>query len=259
MPSHPAFRLGLVVLCWTVATHGIGAQAGHAAIVTLDFEDLRTVNTEADNIVGPVYIHDGVRLRALPGPPPADPVTRLAYAGTLSSTFAGSTMLFQQIGGAEIVLDLINGGRFNVRSMDLAETPNFDITGKPIGFGTFDVTFTGERANGTEITETVTVDRFPTIDTFTLPGFADLTSVHWFQGPGGFTPGFGTHQFDNVSLLIIPEPATLWLVALGALLLLMLISRVRCEAIHPKSEPFPGIFICVKSLGDVHIGRRQKV
>jgi hypothetical protein len=66
------------------------------------------------------------------------------------------------------------------------------------------------RANGTEITQTVTVDRFPTTDSFTFPGFANLTSVHWFQG-GGFVPGFGAHQFDNVSVLLIPEPATLWL------------------------------------------------
>jgi hypothetical protein len=222
MSFHPAFRLGLVVLCWAVATLAIDPQAGHAAIVTLDFEDLRTVDANPSHFVGQVYIHGGVRLRALPAPPPADPTTFFLYAGTLSTSFAGSTMLRLGVDSTEIVVDLVTGGRFNLRSLDLAETPNFDVTGKPIGFGTFNVTFTGERANGTEITETVTVDRFPAIDTFTFPGFADLTSVHWFQGPGGFLPGFGDHQFDNVSLLIIPEPATLWLLALGAPLLLML-------------------------------------
>ena len=73
-----------------------------------------------------------------------------------------------------------------------------------------------------QITETVTVDRFPTIDTFTFPGFADLTSVRWFQGPGGFSPGFGDHQFDNVSLLFIPEPASLWLLLVGAFTLMLI-------------------------------------
>jgi hypothetical protein len=240
MPSHPALRLGLVVLCWAVATLAIDAQAGHAAIVTLDFEDLRTVDANPSHFVGQVYIHDGVRLRALPAPPPADPTTFFLYAGTLSTSFAGSTMLRLGADTTEIVVDLVNGGRFNLRSLDLAETPNFDITGKPIGFGTFNVTFTGERANGTEISETVTVDRFPTIDTYTFPGFANLTSVHWFQGPGGFLPGFGDHQFDNVSLLIIPEPATLWLLALGALLLLILprVNRRGSHRVHRSSPRY---------------------
>jgi hypothetical protein len=234
MRSRAAFRLVLALLCWTIAALGVDAQLGHAAMVTLDFEELRTVDADASHNVGQVYIHDGVRLTALPAPPPADPAARFAYAGTLSSTFAGSTMLRLQA-GSEIVLDLVSGGRFNLRSMDLAETPNFDITGKPIGFGTFDVTFTGERANGTEITETVTVDRFPTIDTFTFLGFADLTSVHWFQGPGGFLPGFGDHQFDNVSLLIIPEPASLWLLLVGAFMLML---------IRPSSRPPGGRGVC---------------
>src|SRR5262250_1762883 len=102
--------------------------SSNAGIVLLDFEDLRTVNADADNIVGQVYIHDGVRLTALPAPPPAEPATRFAYAGTLSSTFAGSTMLFQQIGSAEIVLDLVNGHPFTLLFLQLAETPNFDST-----------------------------------------------------------------------------------------------------------------------------------
>jgi len=210
MCPRPPFRLGLVAAFWIITLLCLGIPVGHAATITLNFEELRTVDADASHNVGPVYIHDGVRLTALPAPPPADPAARFAYAGTLSSTFAGSTMLRLQAG---------SGGRFNLLSMDLAEAPNFDSTGKPIGSGTFDVTFTGVRANGTEITETVTVDRFPTIDTFTFPGFADLKSVHWFQGPGGFTPGFGDHQFDNVTIRFIPEPSALWLLGFGIFIL----------------------------------------
>jgi hypothetical protein len=193
---------------------------GNAAIVLLDFEDLRTVSADPTIIVGQVYIHDGVRLTALPAPPPAEPTTRLEYAGTLSSSFAGSTMLRQGVDSAEIVLDLVNGRPFTLLFLQLAELPNFDaLTGKPIGSGTFPVTFTGVRANGTTITETVDVDRFPTIDSFIFPGFVGLTSVHWFQGPGGFLPGFGDHQFDNI-LVLVPGPATFWLLGLGALVVM---------------------------------------
>ncbi len=41
----------------------------------------------------------------------------------------------------------------------------------------------------------------------------------------GFVPGLGAHQFDNVSILFIPAPATLWLFVVG-IVVLMLTSRV---------------------------------
>ncbi len=36
----------------------------------------------------------------------------------------------------------------------------------------------------------------------------------------GFVPGLGAHQFDNVSVLLIPEPATLWLLVVGLFMLI---------------------------------------
>src|SRR5262245_12909716 len=89
----------------------------HEAIVTLDFEDIRTVDSDPSHKVGQVYIHDGVRLTAVPAPPPAEPDTLFLYAGTLSTSFAGSTMLRQGFDGAGMVLDLVNGGRFNFLSI----------------------------------------------------------------------------------------------------------------------------------------------
>jgi len=201
---------------------------GHAGLVLLNFEELRTVDADPIHIVGQVYIHDGVRLTAIPAPPPSDPNnTRLEYAGTLSTGFAGSTMLRQGFDGSGIVLDLVNGGTFSLLFLQLAEWPELDsTTGKPIGSGTFPVTFTGVRPNGTMITETVNVDRFPTIDSFVFPGFVGLTSVHWSQG-GGSLPGFGANQFDNI-LVFVPEPGTFWLLGLGSLLLTLLgLSRWR--------------------------------
>jgi hypothetical protein len=85
MVSRRIVLLAFLVLCLFVATLYLVPDVGSAApLVTLDFEDVRTVNTNADNIVGQVYIHDGVRLTALPASPPDDPAARFAYAGCLT-------------------------------------------------------------------------------------------------------------------------------------------------------------------------------
>jgi hypothetical protein len=220
--SRSTASLALVALFLLSAALCLNPVPGHAGIVLLNFEELRTVDADPIHIVGQVYIHDGVRLTAVLGPGTVDPNnTRLEYAGTLATGFAGSTMLRQGFDGSGIVLDLVNGGTFSLLFLQLAEWPELDsTTGKPIGSGTFPVTFTGVRANGTMITETVNVDRFPTVDSFIFPGFVGLTSVQWFQG-GGFTPGFGANQFDNI-LVFVPEPGTFWLLGLGSLLLSLL-------------------------------------
>jgi len=225
MRSRSSASLALVALLLLSAILCLNPVPGHAGLVLLNFEELRTVDADPVHIIGQVYIHDGVRLTAIPAPPPSDPNnTRLEYAGTLSTGFAGSTMLRQGFDGSGIVLDLVNGGTFSLLFLQLAEWPSLDSTGNPIGSGTFPVTFTGVRANGTTIDETVNVDRFPTIDSFVFPGFVGLTSVYWFEGGGGVTPGFGAHQFDNI-LVFVPEPETFWLLGLGSLVLTLLGSK----------------------------------
>jgi hypothetical protein len=126
--------------------------------------------------------------------------------GTLSTSFTGSTSLYHHISGGEIVLTRTDGGAFQLLSIDLAELPSFDQFGQPIDFGLFDVTFSGVRKNGQTVTATATVSPFPAVTTFTFQGFANLVSVHWFQGAGG-GPGLSTHQFDNVVVRIPGQPA----------------------------------------------------
>jgi hypothetical protein len=116
------------------------------------------------------------------------------------------------------VLDRVDGGKFNLVSIALAELPPFDTSGNPINNGPFNVTFLGYRNGELAKDETLVVQPFPSLTTFSFPGFSALTEVRWSQGPGG-GPGLQTHQFDNVTLRSMPEPAAVALlgVALGAL------------------------------------------
>jgi hypothetical protein len=120
----------------------------------------------------------------------------LNYAGTLSPSFAGSTMLFHHISGGEILLRRDDGGLFDLVSIAIAELPAFD-GGFPINFGPFDVTFIGTRENGRTVSFTATAQPFPNVTTFKFRGFSRLSSVSWHQGAGG-GPGLSTHQSDNI-------------------------------------------------------------
>jgi hypothetical protein len=122
----------------------------------------------------------------------------LNYAGTLSASFAGSTMLFNNAGLGEIRLPRSDGGTFDLLSISLAEVPSFDgATGLPVNFGPYDVTFTATKKNGHTVSFTATAQPFPETDTFKFKGFSQLISVVWHQGAGGGT-GLSTHQFDNI-------------------------------------------------------------
>jgi hypothetical protein len=59
------------------------------------------------------------------------------------------------------------------------------------------VTFTGHLAGGGTVSATFTPTTFG-FGTFTFPpGFSNLTSVTWNQGPVG-----AFHQFDNITVLL---------------------------------------------------------
>jgi hypothetical protein len=117
---------------------------------------------------------------------------------------------------ATITLMQTSGEPFSLLSIDLAR--NFEFDPAPT------VTFTGTLAGGGTVTETFTVTTPPPpapamFQTFDFTGFTGLTSVSWDQPV--FTQGL--HQFTNITLStggVVPEPATLTLLALGLPLVL---------------------------------------
>lgn len=184
---------------------------GHAraSAVILDFEDVRQDNATV-NLVGPVYSRDGFTLTALVDDPNSTP--NFFSAGTLSTSFAGSTALYHHISGDEVVLTRTDGVPFNLHSVDLAELPGFDESGQLI-LAPFSVTFRGTRSDSSMVLSTVTHSDAFAFETFPFDGFTNLTRVNWFQGTGN--PGDFAHQFDNLNVSPVPEPSSLLLLGCG--------------------------------------------
>jgi hypothetical protein len=182
-----------------------------AAPITIDFEELRA-DDALIRFVGSTYSSHGFTFTAsVPLGTDNDP--GFNTIGTRSSSFAGSTPLYNLNGFGVTTLTRTDGGRFSLFSIDLAETPNFDAAGNPVDLGAFSLTFFGQRAHGPNVEATATISAFPGTTTFLFAGFTDLDSVSWVQGGGGARNL--THQFDNVRVLPVFEPSTLLLLGLG--------------------------------------------
>jgi len=184
----------LLVCCMSVAIALLGMIVEAAAPTTTDFEEWAVADAMV-HYVGPVYARDGLIFSATV-PQGSSNTPGLGTFGTLSSSFPGSTFLFNINGGGGTTLARSDGRSFHLFSMDLAETPNIDPDGNPIDLGSFTLTFVGIRANGSTVRATATIDPFPSATTFKFPKFTNVVSVMWFQGGGGAS-GL-THQFDNV-------------------------------------------------------------
>ena len=119
---------------------------------------------------------------------------RFVTSGTLRVDFPGSTALAHGITLGEIVLTRIDGGTFDLLSIDLAEIPPRDANGIVLS-GPFSVTFYGIKHNGRVVTETATlVNASFGLERFAFPPrFTNLASVSWFQAENGVA-----HQFDNI-------------------------------------------------------------
>ena len=211
-----------------------GPVTGQAAAdIILDFEALRHVDN-GFQVHGSVYVEDGFRFEAR-HPLPGNPL-HLNTLGTLHFGFPGSTSLYQGVSQGEMVLTRVDGGPFDLASIQLTEHPGGDVNGNAVNLGPFDVTFFGHLAGGGTVTQTFTVDNFLTPKTFTFAGFTDLASVNWFQGPGGRDGP--THQFDNLAVAIVPGPSGLLLFVIGFSGLLWVRGRAGGHDRFPFRRPF---------------------
>lgn len=173
--------------------------------VTLDFEGLAHTD---EKIVdhGAVYLENGFLItntatEVESGFPPS-----LATFGTEAWGYAGSTALFNDNSGGETVLAMENGGLFNLVSMALAELyPVYD----PQEALPFEVSFKGLQNDGDTVFQTFSLDGLSGIELFLFGGdFSNLVAVSWLQ-----TPFY--HQFDEITVQPVPEPASLFLMGSG--------------------------------------------
>ncbi|MHC4414342.1 MAG: PEP-CTERM sorting domain-containing protein [Planctomycetota bacterium] len=124
-----------------------------------------------------------------------------ATFGTQEGRYPGSTALFNNTIGGVITFERINGGAFDMESIDIANLNN----GGPVT-----VQFTGNLEGGGQVFGSYTTTG-PTniLETYVFPNaFTNLVSHVWTQDAP-------FHQFDNIT--IIPAPGVLALLGLGGL------------------------------------------
>jgi hypothetical protein len=189
-------RLSALVLILCVALLS-AARVRAAAPVVIDFESLRVVDADVHNR-GFTYTEDGYTLNNL-----ATTSFQFATFGTLEPRFPGSTALFNNTGNGVTELVRTGGGAFDLASIELAEL------NEPVPAL---VAFTGELFGGGSVNQTFRLDgNGPAngLQTFNFTGFNNVVRVTWTQ-----VDPF--HQFDNIMIGRVPEPASLALVLMGA-------------------------------------------
>jgi len=127
----------------------------------------------------------------------------LYFAQQSNTLYAGSAALHERISNGLITLNRLDGSTFTLSSIDLSVL-------HPSGTSPA-VVFTGFLAGGGTVTQTFNPTSFG-FQTFVFSSaFSNLLSVTWRQG----TDELNAHQFDNIVVSSVPEPATMLLLGTG--------------------------------------------
>ncbi len=175
------------------------AQASQA--VVLDFNSLSAGGTSLVNVADG-YTEDGFRFLNLQIPNAFD---SFGVWQTGSGAYAGSPALFNQYQDAMTQLTQIGGGAFDATSIQLA---SLNLSPLPNT-----VTFTGTRANNSTVTQAITLSNPTVLLTYNLTGMTNIVKLEWAQS-------VPFHQFDNINVNPVPEPATIAVLGIGALALI---------------------------------------
>ena len=177
-----------------------GAAQAAPVRVTLDFEEIDLTGASAiGRLVPQPYAAGPYRI--------TDPGSSFfAFPPSATATWTGSVALFASNVGTTTTLSRVDGGAFDLISLDLSEGNTASSAASLI--------FTGTLLAGGTTSFGLTLDGTFGMETVGFQGFADVTSVSW-QATGSRP---ASYQFDNIvvsSLTPIPLPAGLPLLAAG--------------------------------------------
>lgn len=184
------------VLCLcAVSTLLLGGAAAQANVM-LSFESI--CHTRSITSASSVFVEGGYQVRS----------SAFAAWGMYNQNAAGTAALFSMFENDTTTLTSMGGGEFDFQSIDLSEAFR--------GGGQIPVTFTGHRADGSTVVDSVVLDGNFGFQTHVFSGFHNLTSVTWQQGEI-------FHQFDNIAVASslrtpaapVPGGALLGLLGLG--------------------------------------------
>jgi hypothetical protein len=179
---------------------GLGFVSAASAGIVMDFQDLESTGGGFTD-VGNSYIAGDFEVWQ----DPSEPFTLKSPHTDNATFYQGSTGLFNDTVGGIIHFDRVDGGAFDMESIDLASlfvgsgNTTINVVGMLSGGGTVNAAFT--TSNGGSGFETFS---------FAGLGFNSVVEVTWVQDGN-----LNFHQFDNIG--VIPAPSALALLGLGGL------------------------------------------
>ncbi len=178
-------RCGLALAC------GLLASGAWAQGAVLDFEDLGCARSQDSCEVDDQYMAHGFALRHVPGVDEPMATGLMAVVPAWKSNKKGRVALSIRSCGAQASLMANDNSSFGVASIELAEMN---------GEGPVSVVFVGQRDDGTEVRQTMSLDGKPGWQKFTFnSGFRKLASLQWTQGD---CLTVQPHLVDNIELLV---------------------------------------------------------
>lgn len=186
-----------------IALTAFNAAGAHGQTI-IDFNGLG-----ANPTVASPFFQDGIQLSSNSG-------EAFGVVGPESTPFNGSPSIFIETPGDSAQITREDGTAFNLTSIAvdnlLSNDPFFGTLVEPVS-----VNFNAITSEGASVTQEFTVDADAGFQTLVFnDSFSNVLSVDFSQGIG-LASGF---QFDDVTIDVIPEPASVVLLGLGGFALL---------------------------------------